>query len=314
MHDDISDIMRKILALDLLETASRYNWVVKPHGSIMPYFCTIDIERDIDSPVKARLMMVEGWQAFHNLVGLHVDKMFGVYESPICLPHYEMFICHGVDPVLYKCDEGYKPRTELTEYEKGIARKILWECYGIMMRMETNVKLPLQYIAENSMFGRVEVAPGKWQDMPVPIPKPANTTENITFDEKILNAVKELPVDKNWKLEFTFSMHPNMIITTGLPRYCHSICAVDADNGEVVIDYRMVIEQDQKIKDLWERMPAIVVASFLTLKRVPAEIKVGNARVFRFLRSICLHLPIKLSMHDSLPKLDDYMKRVYKGM
>ena len=315
MQGDINEIMRKIAALDLWETASKYNWVVKPSGSIMPYFCTIGKENEPDSPVNVRLMILEGWQAFHNLVGLHVDRWYGAYVSPSCLPHYEMYVCHGADPILYKCDEGCKPRTILTEYEKTIARKVLWESYGIMMRMETDARLPLRYVDEKAMFGRVEVAPGKWQDAPVPIPKPAEIAENVRIDQALIEELKKLPIDGNWKIEVDFSVHPHILVDTrDQTRYCHVLCAVDADSGEPLIDLKIIIQQDHTIKDLWELMPGALLDGLLKLRHVPGEIKAGNARVFRFLRAICLQLPIKLSLHDSLPKLECFMAKVYKGM
>ena len=38
--------------------------------------------------------------------------------------------------------------------------------------------------------------------------------------------------------------------------------------------------------------------------RVPGEICLVSGRVFRMLRALCVELPFKLSLHDSLPALD----------
>jgi hypothetical protein len=51
---------------------------------------------------------------------------------------------------------------------------------------------------------------------------------------------------------------------------------------------------------MWQAMPSRVLAGLVGYGRIPGAIKVTSGRVFRFLRSICMELPIRLSLHDKL--------------
>jgi hypothetical protein len=51
-------------------------------------------------------------------------------------------------------------------------------------------------------------------------------------------------------------------------------------------------------------VPPQLLKVLIKMGRVPGELKLVSARLFRLLRPICLELPVKLSMHDSLPRLE----------
>ena len=69
------------------------------------------------------------------------------------------------------------------------------------------------------------------------------------------------------------------------------------------IDVKVTVPQDGGLRRMWESMPPQLLKALIARGRIPGEIKVMSGRVFRFLRPLCLELPFKLSLHDSLPEL-----------
>ena len=49
---------------------------------------------------------------------------------------------------------------------------------------------------------------------------------------------------------------------------------------------------------------AVEMKELVALGKIPGQIKLSSARTFRMLRPICVEVPLKLSLHDSLPVLD----------
>lgn len=67
MRDEsLEELGRKIDALGLWEVMRPFNWVVKANGTAFPYFFTL-FGGD-GKQVKVRLLMIEGWQTFHDYV------------------------------------------------------------------------------------------------------------------------------------------------------------------------------------------------------------------------------------------------------
>ena len=79
---------------------------------------------------------------------------------------------------------------------------------------------------------------------------------------------------------------------------------IDAATGAKVIDSRVSMHPEAGLKGLWESMPVQVMNELVRLGKVPGEIRLCSGRVFRLLRPMCLDLPFKLVLRDSLPQLD----------
>ena len=77
-------------ALGLWDALVPYNFAVKPRGTVFPYFCTV--LKDDGKPVKARFLMLEGWQTLHDFVRVRMDRDFGFYSQPIEFPHFELVV------------------------------------------------------------------------------------------------------------------------------------------------------------------------------------------------------------------------------
>ena len=89
MRRDPETIGAQMDALGLWKELAPYNFALKPRGTVFPYFCTT-LPGDAEGPVKARFLMLEGWQTLHDYVRTRYDRNFGFYSSPLEFPHYEL--------------------------------------------------------------------------------------------------------------------------------------------------------------------------------------------------------------------------------
>jgi hypothetical protein len=79
---------------------------------------------------------------------------------------------------------------------------------------------------------------------------------------------------------------------------------VDGDSGKRVFGRPCSIGAEGGVKALWEALAGNVLKELIALGRVPGQIKFASGRTFRMLRPLCVEVPVKLSLHDSLPVLD----------
>lgn len=295
------EIGRKLDALGLWDVMMPYNWVVKPRGTVFPYFCTL-LAGD-PTVVRVRLLMIEGWQTFHDFVRTRVDRNFGYYTTPMEVPHYELIVCRSGEVRLSRHDAGYMPR-ELTDHERPLVEKILWESYGVMMRVESDRKLPLRFASEKSMFARVEAKEGTWSDEPLEIPPPRPLVERVSFPKDLIAKAKDLPLVDKEAIELDLRLMPNVMTKEERPRCAYQLTAIVSGTGARVISDRTSITPEGGLKGLWEGMPQRVLLRLVERGSIPGEIKVLSGRVFRLIRPLCLELPFKISLHDALPDLE----------
>ena len=275
MNDNESpeELGQKINALHLWDAILPFNWIVKPLGTVFPYFCTI-LKGD-GKPVCVRYLMIEGWQTFHDFVRTRVDRNWGFYSTPMELPHFELVV--GV--------------------------KILWETYGVMMRVESDRELPLRFATDKSMFARVETSAG-WIDTPMEIPDPRPHIEKVSIAKALLAKAKDLPFGQSESVELDFRIDLGVVTKEPRPRCAYRLLAIDPATGACVISDRTSVTPDGGLKAMWEGLAPRVLTRLVERGRIPGEIRVCSGRVFRMLRPLCLDIPFKLSLHDALPKLE----------
>ena len=87
------------------------------------------------------------------------------------------------------------------------------------------------------------------------------------------------------------------------PRCVYELKAVDLKTGTTVFGSRVSIHPESGLRGMWESMPVQVLRELIRRGRVPGEIRLCSGRVFRLLRTLCLELPFKLSLHDALTVL-----------
>ena len=290
------EIGAKMDALDLWRLVEPYNFAVKPRGSAFPYFCTVLLGDA--KPVKVRLLMLDGWQTLHDYVRTRIDRNLGVYSSPVEMPHLELVILSSGGQKLFRHDTGYVP-AEANGAQRALAARLLWEAYGVLLRLENEPGLPMSFSSQRAVFARVETAPGVWEDRPLVIPDPPPVQERMTFAKADLKAAQDLPFAKDDVLELDFRLLPDVMTKEARPRSVYGLLAVDPKTGETVVDSRASVHPEAGLRGLWEAMPAQVLRELIRLGRVPGEIRTCSGRVFRFLRPLCLELPFKLSLHDA---------------
>lgn len=295
--ESIEELGRKMDALGLWDAVMPFNWAVKPSGVVFPYFCTL-LKGD-GTAVKVRFLMLEGWQTFHDYIRTRIDMNFGCYQTPMEMPHFELVISASGEAMVFRHDAGYMPRA-LDERERSLCARILWEAYGVMMRVESDRKLPLRFASEKSMFARVEDPSGEWGDAPLTIPEPRPYVEEVTFPKTLVSKAKDLPLDSGMSVAADFRLLANVMTKEPRPRCAYELSVVDLATGVHILRDKTSVSAEGGLKAMWQAMPSRVLAGLVGYGRIPGAIKVTSGRVFRFLRSICLELPIRLSLHDKL--------------
>ncbi len=288
-------------ALGLWDVLVPYNFAVKPRGTVFPYFCTV-LKGD-GKPVKARFLMLEGWQTLHDFVRVRMDRDFGFCSQPIEFPHFELVVLADGAVKIFRDDAGYMPQEVVSPSARALVAKILWEAYGVFLRVEGDRALPLRFAGDRAVFARVEDAQGQWADVPLAIPDPPPHKETVTLPKELIKSAQDLPLAAADVLELDFRMLPNVMTKEPRPRSVYELAAADGRTGEAAFACRVSLLPEGGLRALWESMPVQVLHEIVRRGKVPGEIRVRSGRVFRLLRPLCLELPFKLSLHDRLERL-----------
>ena len=290
------EVGAKMDALGLWNSLAPYNWAVKPHGTAFPYFCNI-LQGDGD--VKVRFLMLEGWRTLHDYVRLRADLSYGVISAPVEFPQFQMVVLNSGEIKFFRHDTGFVPR-EIAAKDFPIVEKILWEAYGVMLRVESDSSLPMRFAAEKSLFARVEDKSGIWRDEPLEIPDPQQYVEHISFKTDDIKKACDLPLVQAEALNVDFSLLLGVSTDEEKPKALYRFVVADSVSGAVELDCRVTVDSSHSLKDLWETMPQRFLEFLIKRGRVPGRVRVSSARVFRFIRPLCIELPFRLSIHESL--------------
>lgn len=304
-NESLEELGKKLDALGLWDAVMPFNWVLKPTGTVFPYFCTLLKGDGVN--VKVRFLMLEGWQTFHDYIRTRLDRNFAYYSTPMEMPHFELVISAAGEAMVFRHDPGYLPRA-LDDRERALCTRMLWEAYGVIMRVEADKKLPLSYAAEKSMFARVEGPGGEWTDSPMSIPEPRPFVEEVSFPKALVQKAKDLPFETGLAVAVDFRLLPNVMTKEDRPRCAYQLLAIDLATGARVFSSRVSVSPEGGLKAMWQSMPARVLQGLVEYGRIPGVIRVTSGRVFRLLRSMCMELPIRLSLHDRIDRLEEAFK------
>jgi hypothetical protein len=250
-----------------------------------------------------RLLLLEGWQTFHDFVRTRIDRNYGFCQLPIEFPHYELVFLANGEMKLLRYDPGYVPQVA-DERQRAFCAHLLWEVFGVMIRLESDRNLPLRFATEKAIFARVEKERGVWSDEPLEIPEPRAHVERILFKKSDISAAKDLPFASEEKIEVDFRIQPGVVTLDRRPRYAYVLGAVDAAGGGRLIWDRRTLDPEEGLRGLWESVPPRLLSHLAARGRMPGEIRLTSGRLFRMLRPLCTEIPFRLSLHDSLPLLD----------
>lgn len=300
------ELGRKMDALGLWKELSAGNFAIRPRGTVYPYFCTVyDLNENGAGPLKLRFMMLEGWQTLHDFLRTRVDSSFGFYSSPMEMPHFEMLVLKNGACKVFRHDIGLVPR-EIDDKERALVVKLLWESYGIMMRLESDAQLMMKYADLKSVFSRVEGADGKWSDAPLEVIQPRPHVESVSFPAAELKKAADLPFDKDFAISVDFRLNPGVVTSDNPPKCVYELVGVSPSAAEKPL-FRSVtsVVREAGLKGMWEAMPIVLLKHIIGLGKVPGSIRTRSQRVFRLIRPLAVELPFRLSFHDRLPELEN---------
>lgn len=310
------EIAAAIAELDVWDKVSAHNWALVPQTSEEPYIVSAGPEKDRDkSPVAGRLLLFPGLENFRNFAITRQAPEFGVWMSPLEFRHWEVIAVKKGPAEIFGYVPGYVPQPP-SDADKEFLAPLLYECLGVLMRIEEDPQLPLRYFEkEHALFARKEVVDGVWQDGPLHMPPDGQVkfVERVSLDTAKCRLAAKLPVVADEKWEVDFVMVPAYHTREPKPRFLYVLAAVDAATGVRVVWLKMSVGgTDEALKALWEGHAARLLEAMLRLGRAPGEIHVRSGRVARFLRPLGMHVPFKLVHHAKLGALDAALNHAAK--
>lgn len=303
----IEEIGRKMDALGIWDVVQPCHWALKLRGCAIPYFCCT--MKGDGNPVKVRFLLLEGWQTFHDFVRTRIDPNFGFYSMPAELPHFELLILQTGEMRLFRHDPGYVPRLADSR-ERDLCARMLWEAYGVLLRLETDRNLPLKFAGEQAVFARLENADGTWRDEPIAIPTPRPHVERVTFPKKALAEAKDLPIHSDEAWELDLRLVPGLMVREARPRSLYVLAAAKAATGEIVFCDKLSVDPETGLRGLWESLGPRVLGHFVERRSVPGELRVMTGRAFRLIRPLCLELSFRLSKVTELPHFQSALQNL----
>jgi len=304
-RSDIDAIARAISGLGVWAKVSVHNWALVPQTSDLPYLVTATDESAMEGPVLGRLMLFPGFVPFRDYLLSRRVNDFGVGMSPVDFEHFELVSAKGGVVELYAYEPGFVPRA-LTDEERTFLAPLLYECYGLMMRMEEKPDLPLMYTDKNSLFARKELSENSWVDGPLKLPDERQNpyVEQVSLNKAACAAAAKLPLVTAEKWEIDFVMVPAYQTNEKKSRFLYVLAAVDASTGERRVWAKMSVDgRPGGLKRLWEGHAQRVLNRIVSLGRIPGEIHVRSQRMARFLRPLGLQIPFKLVQFEKLATL-----------
>lgn len=292
----IADILRRIDALGKWPEILYPMWVLKPHGSVFPYFPIVNPSRG-DPATKGHVSFLEGWQTFHDYNIWMQDKDAGFLSHPIELPGFNILLKTDGTASAVRQTPGFLVR-DTDEKQSELIAAMLWETYGMLMRLEENPKLAFKFLDDGCMLSREQGADGTWSDAPLKVVPPRRKTECVRLSKAALKVAKDLPIlkDRVFKVEFGFDMR-TFAAGFGGKRMAYRLKCTDSQSQETVFEQVFAVQPPElNIQDLWQNVPDAVLQKLVALAFIPGEIVVPNARLFRLFRPLMGELQFKLSM------------------
>jgi len=307
--NNIDDIAKAISALNAWKKAAKYNWALVSEMFDNPLIACVNIQQN--GPMAARLMLFNGFAAHRDFAIFTQNQDVSFALSPIDFDHYEVIGLKDGGAEVYDYRPGYAP-VHPDEETRALLAPVLYECYGLMLRLEDDPEIPAMYKGENAMFSRREGLDGKWRDAPLK-PPDMNTvtwTERVGLDRvKCAQAARfDMAQGEVWEADFI--QMPIFRTEDPCPRIMYLFAAVDAKTGERRVWDKLVVDPKiprngtlDALKQLWESLASRMLEGVLRRGMVPAEIHVRTQRVMRFMRPLGLQIPFKLVLHQQLPRL-----------
>ncbi len=307
--NNIDDIARAIASLNVWGNASKYNWALDSELFDNPLIACVNVPPN--SPIVGRLMLFNGFIAYRDFVILSQNQDMSFAFSPIDIDHFEVLVFKNGNVEILDYRPGFAPIHPDDETRSRLA-PVLYECYGLMMRIEDDPDIPAMYKKQEAMFSRKERLDGKWHDAPMKLPD-MNTmtwTERVGLDRmKCEQATKfEMVQGETWEIDFI--QIPMLHTQDQRARITYLLAAVDSLTGERYVWDKLAVDPQiprcgtlDALKLLWESLASRLLEGVLKRGKIPSEIHVRTQKMMRFLRPLGMQIPFKLVLHHQLPRL-----------
>jgi len=305
---DPFEIARAITGLNVWEKAARHNWALVSQLSEEPYVVYAQQEKG-EGPVAGRLALFPGFGEFSRFLLTHQAPDFGVAMSPLDFRHEEVVGLKNGQADVFCYEPGFVPQRP-DAARAPILAALLYECYGVLMRLEEEPDLPIRYMSEKAMFARKELVENVWRDGPIAVPQPnLQCVEKISVARAAAEKAAALPILPKEVWEIDFVMMSGFHTAEAKPRFLYLLAAVDADTGERRVWEKMSVDgREGGLQRLWEGHAERLLNRFIQVGHVPGALHVRSPRVMRFLRPLAMHVPFKMVQHAKLPALESVIE------
>lgn len=312
---NIDEIAKAIVALDVWKKASKYNWALVSELFDKPLIAVINPAPN--GPIKARLLLFNGFKSHRDFLIFQQSRDLSFATSTVDFDHYEVIGLKDGSAEIYDYRPGYVP-VHPDEETRAILAPVLYECYGLLLRIDEDPELPAMYMQEKSLFSRREGLDGKWHDAPLRPPDLGTVTwtERIGLDRaKCAQAARlDVATDEAWEVDFV--QMPLFRTGDSKARMMFLFAAVDSKSGERRIWQKMAVDPAtprngtlDALKPLWESLAGHLLDGVISRGKVPGEIHVRSQRMMRFLRPLGMQLPFKIVMHREMPQVAAVINR-----
>ena len=313
--NNIDEVAKAIAALKVWKKASKYNWALVSELFDKPLIAAVNPTPQ--GPIAGRLLLFNGFLAHRDFLIFRQNPDLSFATSPIDFDHYEVIGLKDGSAEIYDYRPGFIPVHPDAE-TRALLVPVIYECYGLMLRIDEDPELPALYMKDQALFSRREGLDGKWHDAPLRPPNldTVTWTERVGLDRvKCAQAVRlNMEPEEVWEADFT--QMPLYRTDDRQARMMFLFAAVDAKTGERRVWQKLAVDPSiprngtlDAMKPLWESLAAHVLVGVIRRGKVPSAIYVRNQRMMRFLRPLGLQLPFKLVLHREMPQLTAVVNR-----
>ena len=312
---NIEEVAKAITALKVWKKAAKYSWALVSELFERPLIAAINPAQL--GPIAGRLMLFNGFEAHRDFLVFRQNPDMSFAMSPIDFDHYEVIGLKDGSAEIYDYRPGFIPVHPDAETRAMLA-PVVYECYGLLLRLDEDPELPAKYVSDGAMFSRKEGLDGRWQDAPLTPPNldTITWTERVGLDRAKCSKAARFALEPDEAWEADFIQMPLYRTDDSQSRMMYLFAAVDAKTGERRVWQKLAVDPAiprngtlAAIKPLWESLASHMLDGVIRRGNVPGSICVRSQRMMRFLRPLGLQLPFKVVIHKQLPQLTAVVNR-----
>ena len=312
---NIDEVAKAITALNVWKKSSKYNWALVSELFDKPLIAAVNPTSQ--GPIAGRLLLFNGFVAHRDFLIFKQNHDVSFAMSPIDFDHYELIGLKNGSAEIIDYRPGFTP-VHPNEETRALLAPILYECYGLMLRLDEDPELPSSYMAEKAMFSRKEGLDGKWHDAPLRPPNLDTVTwmERVGLDRAKCAKAARFSLEQSDVWEADFIQMPLYRTEDAQARVMFLFAVVNAKTGDRMVWQKLAVDPASPrdgtldaLKPLWESLASHLLDGVLKHGNVPGAIHVRSQRMMRFLRPLGLQLPFKIVMHKQLPQLTAVVNR-----